>query len=152
MRELDLHGLSIDDALTTFEDFYNGRIKDDSKEAIRVIHGYGASGEGGRIRTKLRELLKSAPKSLDWEAGEDAEGNIGVTIVYPRKTLAAREEQLTAAILAFCSIPRSESKIAGEFRKHDAREIKQTIRALLRQLRLEEIIKNGRTAYVRFPR
>jgi len=148
LRELDLHGLSVNDALKTFMEFYNRSTRDYPGEVIRVVHGYGSSGEGGKIRLKLREFLANATASLDWKSGEDVEGNLGVTFVYPRKTLLAREEQLASGILEFCSVPRTESKIAGAFRNYDAREIKQSIRTLLRQARLKEILKGGRAAYV----
>jgi hypothetical protein len=148
LRELDVHGLSVDDALKTFVEFYNRSIRDYPREVIRVVHGYGSSGEGGKIRLKLRELLTNATASLDWKSGEDVEGNLGVTLVYPRKALLAREHQLATAILEFCSVPRTESKIAGALRNYDAREIKQSIRALLRQARLKEILKGGCAAYV----
>jgi hypothetical protein len=149
MRELDLHGLTVDEALKTFVHFYNHRIKSGPQEPIRVVHGYGSSGEGGRIRLRLREFLTGAESSLDWKPGEDAEGNLGVTIVYPRKILLERDEQLAAGILEFCSTARTESKIAGEFRNYDAKEIKQAIRALLRRARLKEIVKSGRSLYIR---
>jgi hypothetical protein len=149
MRELDLHGLSVDDALKTFVHFYNHGIKSSPQEPIRVVHGYGSSGEGGKIRLRLREFLAGAESSLEWKPGEDSEGNLGVTIVYPRKILVERDEQLAAGILEFCSTPRTESKIAGEFRNYDAKEIKQAIRALLRRARLKEVVKSGRSLYVR---
>lgn len=149
MRELDLHGLTVDDALKTFVQFYNHEIKHGSREAIRVVHGYGSSGEGGKIRLRLRQLLAGAAASLAWKPGEEIEGNLGVTIVYPQKVLLERDNQLAAGILEFCSTPRTESKIAAEFRTYDAREIKQSIRALLRQSRLREIVKSGRSLYLR---
>jgi hypothetical protein len=149
MRELDLHGLSVGDALKTFAEFYNRSIRSHPQEPIRLVHGYGSSGEGGKMRLKIREFLENASASLDWKSGEDAEGNLGVTIVYPRKTLQVRERQLAAAIVEFCSTPRTESKIAGEFRNHEPREIKQAIRALVRQARLKEVFKAGRAVYVR---
>jgi hypothetical protein len=148
VRELDLHGLSVDAALKTLVELYN-YIQSNPQEPIRIVHGYGSSGEGGKIRVKLREFLASASSSLDWKPGEDVEGNLGVTIVYPRKTLLARGEQLASAILGYCSVPRSESKIAGEFRAYDAREVKQALRGLLRQGTLKGIIKSGHTVYIR---
>ncbi len=149
MRELDLHGLSVDEALKTFVQFYNHGIKQSPREPIRVVHGYGSSGEGGKIRLRLRDFLAGATSSLDWKPGEETEGNLGVTIVYPRKLLIERDDQLAAGILEFCSTPRTESKIAAEFRKYDAREIKQAIRALLRRALLKEIVKSGRSVYIR---
>src|SRR6266478_7178002 len=120
MAELDLHGHTVDEALRIFVDVYNRHVRSRSKESLRVIHGYGSATEGlegGKIRRKIRTFLEGAADSLDWKPGEDLEGNPGVTIVFPRKILATSQNQLTANILAFCSIPRTESKIAGEFRK-----------------------------------
>jgi Smr domain-containing protein len=147
MRELDLHGLTIDEAIRVFIERYNRHVQS-NREPLRIIHGWGSSGEGGKIRRKIREFLAEATDKLDWKPGEDVEGNLGVTIVYPRKVLPARENQLTEAIASFCSTPRTESKIAGEFRTHNAREIKQAIRTLIRQGRLQEIVKGSHAVYL----
>ncbi len=148
MRELDLHGLTVDEAIKTFIDHFNRHVRS-SREPLRIIHGWGSSGEGGKIRREFRQFLAEATDSLDWQPGEDFEGNLGVTIVYPRKVLHARENQLAEALANFCSTPRTESKITGEFRRHDAREIKQAIRTLIRQGRIKEIMKGAHTAYLR---
>ncbi len=148
MRELDLHGHTVDEALRLFLDFYNRHVRSGSQESVRVIHGYGASGEGGKIRRKLRAFLEGVAGNLEWRPGEDIEGNPGVTIVFPRKLLPAPENQLAAGILVFCSIPRTESKIAGEFLKHPPRDIKQAIRSLVRQGQLKAVVKAGHETYV----
>jgi hypothetical protein len=148
MLELDLHGLTNDEAIRVFIERYNRHVQG-SREPLRIIHGWGSSGEGGKIRRKIREILTEATENLDWAPGEDVEGNLGVTIVYPRKALPARETHLAEALLDFCSSPRTESKIAGEFRNHSASEIKQAIRALARQGRLREIVKGGHSTYLR---
>lgn len=149
MSELDVHGLTVDEALQVFLNFYNRQARSSSREPVRIVHGWGSSGQGGKIRLKLRELLADAAPNLDWKPGEDVEGNPGVTIVYPRKLIQPRENQLAAAILEFCATPRTESKIAGEFRKYQPREIKEAIRSLLRQGRIKEVVKAGHTTYVR---
>jgi len=149
MTELYVHGLTVDEALKVFSDFYNRHAGHSSREAIRVVHGWGSSGQGGKIRVKLRELLTDGAANLEWKPGEDIEGNPGVTIVYPLKRIHPRETQIAAAILEFCSTPRTESKIAGEFRKYQPREIKEMIRSLLRQGRIKEAVKGGHTTYVR---
>jgi hypothetical protein len=149
MRELDLHDHKVDEALRVFAEFYNSRVRGSSREPLRIIHGYGSTEKGGKIRKKLRIFLETGSGSLEWKTGEDVEGNPGVTIVYPRSVLHAREDQLAAGILEFCSTPRTESKIGGEFRKHTPREIKDAIRALVRQGQLKETLKGGRGTYVR---
>jgi hypothetical protein len=149
MIELDVHGLTVDEALKVFADFYNRHVRSGSREPVRVVHGWGSSGEGGKIRPKLRQLLADSKPNLDWKAGEDFEQNLGVTIVYPRKIIHPRESELETAMLEFCSIPRTESKIAGQFRKYEPREIKQVIRSLVRRGEMKEIFKADRAAYVR---
>ena len=148
MRELDLHGYTTDEALRIFVDVYNRQLQNGSIESLRLIHGYGSSGEGGKIRRKIRTFLSNATDSLDWKSGDDVENNSGTTIVYPHKPLPPAEERLAAAILVFCSTPRTESKIAAEFRQHSPREIKQAIRTLVRQSRIKQVFKAGREAYV----
>jgi hypothetical protein len=54
-----------------------------------VIHGYGSSGSGGAIREELRRYLKAHEEIFgEFLAGESLR-NPGVTILYPRETLAA---------------------------------------------------------------
>src|SRR5436189_58550 len=118
MAEVDLHGHTVDEALRIFIDVYNRHVRSRSKESLRVIHGYGSATEG-----------------LDG-------GRI------PRKILATFQNQLAADILAFCSIPRTESKIAGKFRKNSALEIKEAIRTLVRQGQLKIAAKGDRETYV----
>ena len=149
MMDLDVHGLTGNEAMKVFVESYNRQVRGSSREPLRVIHGSGSSGEGGKIRPKLRQMLAEAGPNLDWKAGEDLENNPGVTIVFPRKIIQPRENDLEAAILEFCAIPRTESKISGQFRKCDPREIKQAIRALLRRGQVKEILRVNVTAYVR---
>ena len=148
MHELDLHEHTWDEALRVFVDFYNRHVQTGARAPLRVIHGYGSTGGDGRIRRKIRAFLGEAAASLDWKPGEDLEGNPGVTIVYPRKVLPAPGDQLAREILVFCSIPRTESKIAGKFRKYGPREIKEGIRSLVRQGQLKQIIKASSETYV----
>jgi hypothetical protein len=148
VHEIDLHGHTVDEALRLFVDFYNRHLRNGSQHSIRVIHGYGSSGEGGKIRRKIRLFLEQAGAEMEWRTGEDVEANPGVTIVFPRKPLPEPQTQLASEIQAFCSVPRTESKIAGEFRKHSPREIKQVIRALVRAGELKVILKAVGETYV----
>jgi Smr domain len=149
MVELDVHGLTVDEALKAFVEFYNRLVQSRSREPVRVVHGWGSSGEGGKIRLKLRQLLADLTPNLDWKPGEDIEGNLGVTIVYPSKVIDVLENQLAAAILEFCSTPRTESKISGQFRKYEPRKIKEAIRLLVRRGQMKQIVKGDHVAYLR---
>lgn len=149
MHELDLHGLTVDEALAAFVEFYNRLARGNSQVPLRIIHGYGSSEKGGKIRQRLRAFLEVESTGIGWKTGEDIERNPGVTLVYPGKLLDSLTDRLAASILEFCSIPRTESKIAGRFREYGAREIKQAVRALVRQAKMKEILKGGHATYVR---
>jgi hypothetical protein len=96
----------------------------------------------------LRKFFQSQSGSLTWTRGEDYENNPGVTIVHLRALLPDTQNQLEAGILAFCSIPRTESKIAGQFRSHTAKEVKDAIRSLVRARLVNAAPKNGHETYV----
>jgi len=149
MHELDLHGYTVDEALRLFVDYYNRHLQRGATGPIRVIHGYGSTGQGGKIRPKFREYLNEVLGKLDWIPGERVEANDGITIVYPRQTLPTREKRLEQDILVFCSAPRTESKITGQFRKDSPAEIKRAIRNLVRSGRLREVFKGNHQTYVR---
>ena len=143
MAEIDLHGLKPDEALDAFVKAYNRE-----RDVLRVVHGYGSSGTGGVIRRRIRDFLDRHSDKLSWFAGEAIDGNPGYTLVQPRNPLPTTHDQLADAIVVYCGTPRTEEKIAGEFRQHPARQVKEAIRRLTREGRLQEILKAGRTAYL----
>jgi hypothetical protein len=87
--EIDLHGLTVADALARFTAHYNGRLRAGDIGPLRVIHGYGSSGRGGDLRTALREFLFRYAGRLDFVPGETYFNNPGVTVVYPKHPLPA---------------------------------------------------------------
>ena len=145
--KLDLHGLTVDAAIERFVNDYNARVKCGQLGCWEVIHGYGSSGEGGVIRSKLRALLEQHRDKLKYEAG-DQYGNPGWTWVYPKIKLPNHQEQLATSILNFCSTPKSEEKILREFVKENGLQIKAAIRAQLKFGPLKAINKNGKTHYI----
>jgi DNA-nicking Smr family endonuclease len=76
--QLDLQGLSFTDAIERFVDQYNVRVKNGQCGCWTVVHGYGSSGEGGAIRSKLRGFLNQHPDKLRYEFGDNY-GNPGST-------------------------------------------------------------------------
>ncbi|HEX8042212.1 Smr/MutS family protein [Candidatus Deferrimicrobium sp.] len=92
--EIDLHGLTVADALSRFAAHYNTRLRAGDTGPIRVIHGYGSSGRGGDLRTALRELLARHAGRLEFVPGETYFNNPGVTIVYPKHPLPAPSPNL----------------------------------------------------------
>jgi dsDNA-specific endonuclease/ATPase MutS2 len=88
-RSIDLHNLTVTEAIKEFVRFYNSCVKSGYRGRIEVIHGYGSSGVGGSIRQELRKYLKAHDETFgEFLAGESLR-NPGVTILYAKETLAA---------------------------------------------------------------
>lgn len=149
MREIDLHGLKVSEALSAFVEVHNSIVASGKREGVKVIHGYGSSGAGGEIRVAIRTLLRNNPACADWVRGEDAEGNPGYTIVYPRRRLPPGGERLWDAIVEFCSSPRTQQDVVCRFvRKSSEPEVNRALRELEQRGRLRVLYKNGRKHYV----
>ncbi|MCG3148589.1 MAG: hypothetical protein PCFJNLEI_02034 [Verrucomicrobiae bacterium] len=143
---LDLHGLTVEEAIEHFVQHYNERVKKSQGGAWTIVHGYGSSGQGGVIRSKLRSFLEQHKDKLRYEAGDNF-GNPGWTWVYPKIRLPDRQERLALDILGYCSIPRTEEKILGEFIQPDGVKIRELVRALVNQGKLKEVRKGIKVAY-----
>lgn len=87
--EIDLHGLTVADALARFASHYNERVRAGETGPIRVVHGYGSSGRGGDLRAAVREFLIRNGTRLEFTPGEKFFNNPGVTVVYPKHPLPA---------------------------------------------------------------
>jgi len=141
-----VHQCTVAEALELFHAFYNRQFAGGTP-SFTVIHGYGSSGEGGRIRKALRAFLEGFADTLTWKTGEELDGNPGCTVVYPKKPLPSTTDLLGVEILRYCSVPRTEDKIVGEFHRHGQRQIKESIRRLKQQSRLREIFKGAHKMY-----
>jgi len=131
-RKLDLHGCQVKEAVETFLQTYNRLARSRNAEPLIVVHGYGSSGKGGTIRTRLRRLLDRYPQLVSYQRGEVL-GNPGMTIVLPHKPLPTGEDLLEQQILSYCSTPRTMEKITGKFRKFGQPQVLGAIRSLERQ-------------------
>jgi dsDNA-specific endonuclease/ATPase MutS2 len=88
-RSIDLHSLTVAEAIREFVRYYNACARSGYRGRLEIIHGYGSSGSGGVIREELRRYLKAHEETFgEFLAGESLR-NPGVTIVYPRDTMAA---------------------------------------------------------------
>ena len=135
---LDLHGLTWAEAQASFIEFYNQTLRQAGKDAVRldIVHGYGSTGTGGVLLTRLRGFLGRNASCLDFQTGEKVDGNPGHTIVVPLKPLPSLRDQLSQDIWDFCDRPRSQSKIIGKFRRDGETAVLNTIRTLEKQKRL----------------
>ena len=138
LRILDLHGLTWAEAEATFIEFYNQTLRQAGKNSVGldVVHGYGSTGTGGVLLTRLRGFLGRYESCLDFQTGEKVDGNPGHTIVVPLKPLPSLLDQLSQDIWDFCDRPRSRSKIIGKFRRHGQTAVLSTIKTLEKQKRL----------------
>jgi dsDNA-specific endonuclease/ATPase MutS2 len=88
-RSIDLHNFTVAEALREFVRYYNNCVRSGYRGRLEVIHGYGSMGGGGVIREELRRFLKAHEETFgEFLAGESLR-NPGVTILYPRESLAA---------------------------------------------------------------
>ena len=139
MSSIDLHGKNWTEALAEFIDCYNRAAPSGSATAavLDVIHGYGSSGTGGVIRTRLRSFLSKYPQCLEYQPGESVDGNRGHTLVKPMRHLPDTGGLLAEQVWEYCETPRTVSKITGKFRRHGDPQVQQAIRILERQGRLQ---------------
>ncbi len=77
MDELDLHGLTVDEALLALDKYLNDVFVADLTRVVRVVHGKGT----GTLRETVRRQLSGHPLVKSYRAGEYGEGGTGVTIV-----------------------------------------------------------------------
>ena len=126
--DLDLHGYTAAEAIEAFVKHYNERVKRNQLGCWKVIHGYGSTGVGGAIRTRLRAFLDLHPEKVHYEPG-DRYGDPGWCFVYPKQHLPGQQERLATAILDFCTEGKTEEKIIREFVRHGEPQMKQTVRS-----------------------
>lgn len=118
-----------------------------SSEALEIVHGYGSSGTGGSLRRRVRSFLSLHSDRLEFQAGEDADGNPGHTIVLPIRPLPEVSDLLAEQVLEYCETARTQSRIAGKFRRYGDPSVIQAIRTLERQGRLRPVSKGRNKAY-----
>jgi len=146
--KINLHEYTVDEALEQFIANYNLLIDNNPKNIeICVIHGYGSTGEGGKIRLSLRKYLSKHSDKLQWFCGEQINGNAGITYIKPEKILPESYENLAQDIYQFCLTPKTKNKIAGSFRKHGYQKIIKAIQHLKKNNQLKTVWKGKHKCY-----
>jgi hypothetical protein len=137
MIEIDLHEMTVTEAL----DYFIGSYNSNKGQSLKIIHGYGSTGVGGRIRSAVRSFIESNKNCFSRiEFGETLERNQGYTIVYYRSELPDRNDLIKDKIRTFCAItPKTMEKIAGEFRRYGTGAVNQAVKELVSAERLTEI-------------
>ena len=75
--ELDLRGKMVEDGLMELERYLDSAFLS-GLPWVRIIHGKGS----GKLRTAVRETLRSHPQVSSFESGGDQEGGDGVTVAH----------------------------------------------------------------------
>jgi hypothetical protein len=137
--EIDLHDKNVNEAINYFITKYNEILSKGFKGKITVIHGYGSSGIGGKIKKRFKEF--SEAYTMYFKVSYN--NNIGITIVKPLKPLPNFDFLFENELLEFCSeTPKSITKIKNQFfLNHNNSEIKKTINNLIKKGILIEILK-----------
>ena len=134
--KLDVHGKTWAEAKADFIEAYNKTFTRSARQVVDVVHGYGSTGQGGVIRTRLRTYLNGCSAYLTYQTGEHLDANPGHTVVTPKQSLPSLENELAEEIWDYCSEPRTTSKIMGKFRRHGDPKVQQAIADLLARHRL----------------
>jgi hypothetical protein len=147
MGKIDLHNMTVKEALAAFTAYYNAQLARNDRSEIEVVHGYGSTGPGGEIRKRLRKLLDSNAKKLDYRKSERFSSNPGATYVTPFLPLPTAADQLQAEILDYCEAARTESKITGKFRRYGDKQVKDALQSLVKENLLRRFSKG---AYIHY--
>ncbi|MGA2157694.1 MAG: Smr/MutS family protein [Dehalococcoidia bacterium] len=75
--ELDLHAMTVDEALPLLHDYLNDAFMAGLKE-VRIVHGKGT----GTLRQAVMRELKKHPLVKSFRIGGRFEGSTGATVVY----------------------------------------------------------------------
>jgi hypothetical protein len=143
--EIDLHGKTTEEAISFFIDSYNKVLKNKQIKSIYVIHGYGSTGKGGKIKKVFHSFLRENTYYLKY----DFDSNPGATIVYLKQKLPNKLSFLEKDILDYCSLtPKSLSKIESNFfNKSNVPDIKKSINSLVKKELLIKIMKKNTNIY-----
>lgn len=77
---------------------------------IRLIHGYGAEGEGGVLRDRLRAFCDGFDGCLKHTRGEDVDGNMGIDRHHRSEVPARRLERLGERVVEYCVNGRTRAR------------------------------------------
>ena len=143
---LDLHGKTWADALTEFREFYAAAA---AGAELTVVHGYGSTGSGGRLRTSLRSYLERQSQAgrLTYRPGEAVDGNRGHTFITRLQPLPAAGDDLADAIWLYCARPQTARKVMNQFRRHGDPQVRQALRELAAQRRLRTVTVGREKGY-----
>jgi DNA mismatch repair protein MutS2 len=75
-RELDLHAMTVDEALPIIHEYLNDAFMAGMKE-VRIVHGKGT----GILRQAVMRELKGHPLVKTYRIGDRFEGSTGATVV-----------------------------------------------------------------------
>ncbi|HEY3413226.1 MAG TPA: Smr/MutS family protein [Armatimonadota bacterium] len=129
MKQIDLHGMTWAEAREVVVEAYNESVQDGSFDTLDIVHGYGASGQGGKMRLALRTFLTT--HGVFFHSGETLDRNPGHTLVVPEVPLPGVPDRLQMDVLRYCETPKTREQIAGKYRRSGAPAVDAAIKALV---------------------
>ena len=153
-RDLDLHGKTWPEALEEFVDAYNRAVHPSAGSGsghtcriLRVVHGYGSTGNGGVLRTRFRKFFEKHESRMEFTPGEKVGVNPGYTLVTPRYPLPGTGAVLSELVWDYCEQAKPMGRIVGQFRRYGTPRVQQAVRSLEGQKRLRKVAKGKNSAY-----
>ena len=163
--DLDLHGKTWAEALEEFVDAYNRAVSVEKRRGtersersgvkgghscrtLTVIHGYGASGSGGVLRTRFRKFFEKHQSRMEFTPGEKVNvTNPGYTLVTPKYPLPGTDAALSELVWDYCEQAKPMGRVVGQFRRYGTPRVQQAVRSLENQKRLRKVAKGRSSAY-----
>ena len=114
---------------------------------LRVVHGYGSTGNGGVLRTRFRKFFEKHESRMEFTPGEKVSVNPGYTLVTPRYPLPGTDAVLSELVWDYCEQAKPMGRIVGQFRRYGTPRVQQAVRTLEGQKRLRKVMKGKSSAY-----
>lgn len=135
------------EAMVKFVSIFNAQAKKNYMKPFSIVHGYGSSGEGGRIKKALYDYL-----NLHKPACRISAENQGTSIIMPRKQLPDYISIIDEYILEICTAPKPLNKIIGlvfkKYRSFTETSIQKRLNLLIKQGKLRVVIKGNYRCYL----
>jgi Smr domain len=122
--ELDLHGMTVAEAMAAFRATYNRLAAHHRGARLTVVHGYSTTGDAERtIKAELHRLLRRQSERLKFVPGEEADGNPGHTHVEVGAPLPVAGSELGEAIVVYCEGGKTREKVLRKFMRRGGEQV-----------------------------
>lgn len=146
--DIDLHGLTVEEAIKKFMAHCKTTFQSGRRDSITLIHGYGSTGVGGRIKVRLRALIEHHHALIESRFNDAANpGATDIRLLGPPPSTSLKASAQEERACSFCTTPKEERKILNKFCRVSAEEIKSLLRGLQARGRLAAVKHSGQKAW-----